>query len=200
LGVPIETGFMAGSYHARLISPGYDAGMRVLLVISLFVVACGATADTAVDQYINKDFAPTHAKIIAARQAYADVNATDVDERGKLEYLRFRIAQVAAPFLAQALEESKKLAPPAAAKTFHDYTISVLTDEAPALAKMAAALSPVDAGAFKAAHARMMEIQARVFTWEEFRTRMLTGAHVELGTLPRVAIPEARATVPAAGP
>jgi hypothetical protein len=181
--------------------------MRVLLLAAWFVVACGASTDTAVDTYINKDFAPTHAKIIAARQAYADVNANDIDEPGKLGYLRFRVAQVAAPFLAQALEESKKVTPPPGAKTFHDFTISVLTDEAPVLAQMAAALSPVDATAFKAAHARMMEIQTYVFKWEEFRTRMLTSAHVALGKLPRVAIPEPEkrtggpdAMVPAAGP
>jgi hypothetical protein len=174
--------------------------MRALVLATWFVVACGAPANTAVDQYINKDFAPTHAKILAARHAYSDVNATDVDEPGKLGYLTFRIAQIAAPFLAQALEESKKVTPPAAAKTFHDYTISVLTEEAPALAEMAAALSPVDAAAFKAAHARMMTVQERVLTWEEFRTRLLTEAHVQLGPLPRVSIPEPnpRAAAPVA--
>jgi hypothetical protein len=166
------------------------SGMRILVLAVCFVVACGASPDRAVDQYINKDFAPTHAKILAARHAYADVNATDIDEPGKLAYLQFRISQIAAPFLAQALEESKTIAPPPAAKTFHDYTISVLAEEAPVLAQMAAALSPVDAAAFKAAHAQMMDVQSRVFTWEEFRTRMLTQAHVQLGPLPKVSIPE----------
>jgi hypothetical protein len=164
--------------------------MRTLVLAVCFVVACGGSPDKAVDQYINKDFAPTHAKILAARQAYGAINAADIDEPGKLAYLQFRLAQIAAPFLAQALEESTKITPPAAAKTFHDYTISVLTDEAPVLAKMAAALSPVDAAAFKAAHAQMMDVQGRVFTWEEFRTRMLAEAHVRLGPLPKVSIPE----------
>ena len=166
-------------------------GMRFVAIVLCALVACGGkAADSAVDQYINKDFAVTHAKIIAGRKAYADVNASDVDEPGKLAFLQFRIVEIAAPFLAQALDESKKITPPPAAQTFHDYTISVLTDEAPVLSQMAAALSPVDVAAFKAAHARMMEVQDRVNTWEEFRTRMLTQAHVRLGPLPKLSIPE----------
>jgi hypothetical protein len=165
--------------------------MRLVAIALCALVACGGkAADSAVDQYINKDFAPTHAKILAGRKAYGDVNAADVDEPGKLAFLRFRIAEVAAPFLAQALDESRTITPPPAAKAFHEYTIAVLTDEAPALAAMATALSPVDAAAFKAAHARMMEVQGRVITWEEFRTRLLSEAHVELGPLPKVSIPE----------
>lgn len=166
-------------------------GMRFVAFALCALVACGGkAADVAVDQYINKDFAPAHAKIIAGRKAYADVNASDVDEPGKLAFLQFRIAEIAAPFLTQALDESKKVTPPPAATPFHEYTIAVLTDEAPALAQMAAALSPVDVAAFKAAHARMMDVQQRVVTWEEFRRRMLTEAHVQLGPLPKLSIPE----------
>jgi hypothetical protein len=165
--------------------------MRALLLAVCCVVACGKPADTAVDQYINKDFALAHAKILAARKAYAQVSAADIDEPGKVAYLQFRLAVVAAPFLAQALDEAKKLTPPPAAKPFHDYTIEILTAEAPVIAQMAAALSPVDAAAFKAAHARMMDVQERVLRWEDFRTRMLADAHVSLAPLPKVTIPEA---------
>jgi len=171
-----------------------------LCAIGLFAtLACGSkSADPAVDQFINKDFAPTHAKILAARKAYGDVSASDIDEPGKLAFLKFRIAEVAAPFLAQALDESRKLTPPTAAKDFHAATISVLAEESLALGSMATALANGDAAAFKAGHQRMMDVTERVIRWEDHRDQLLKGAHVKLGPLPNVTIPEAPARQPAA--
>jgi len=112
--------------------------------------------------------------------------------------LKFRIAEVAAPFLVQALDESKKLTPPPGAKDFHAATISVLEQEAPALLAMREALDPVDAAAFKAAHARIMDVTERVLRWEDHRDQLLAGAHVKLGPLPKVSLPEPTQPTPKA--
>lgn len=163
----------------------------LLLVISLCVIGCGGQkADTAVDDYINKDFAQAHAKLVAARDAYYRIAAADIDQPGKLEYLRFQLRGVAESFLAEALDEAKRLTPPAGAKDFHEHTLSTLRVEHAAIAELADALDPPNPGRFKAAHGKMMDAQTSVFTWEEVRQRMLSRAGVKLAPLPKPRLPE----------
>src|SRR5690348_328387 len=131
--------------------------MKAMLIAALCVIACGGKkVDKAVDDYLNRDLATVRAKIVAARDAYGKIAADDIDQPGKRRYLEFNLGDVAAPFLAQALAEAKAVTPPPPAVPFHDYTISVLSDEAPLIAEMAAAVAASDAEKFKAAHARMM--------------------------------------------
>lgn len=166
--------------------------MRALVVVGcLWVIACsGQKSDKAVDDYVNKDFAEAHAKIVAAREAYYRIAAADIDQPGKLEHLRFHLRDVAEPFLAQALDEAKRLTPPAGAKDFHAHTLSTLRVEHTAIAELADALDPPNPERFKAAHEKMMDAQTQVFQWEEVRQRMLSRAGVKLAPLPKARLPE----------
>lgn len=166
------------------------------LVLGCVIGCSGQKTDKAVDDYINKDFAPAHAKIVAAREAYYRIAAADIDRPGKLEQLRFNLRDVAAPFLAQALEETKLLTPPAGAKDFHDDTLSTLRAEHAAISELAAALDPPNPDAFKAAHAKMMDAQTYVFRWEEGRQRTLLRAGVKLAPLPKPRLPESAKVSP----
>jgi hypothetical protein len=165
--------------------------MRLFIALCV-LVACGKKVekDAAVDQYINHDFQTAHAKILAAREAYAQIRADDIDQAGKREYLTFQLRDVATLFLTQALTEAKALKPPPAAAAFHDYTVSVLGDETAIIGDMATAAAAPDVERFKAAHARMMDLQDRVFQWEELRSRMLFAGGVKLAPLPKLRIPE----------
>lgn len=168
--------------------------MRAMLIAAFCIIACGGKkVDKAVDEYLNRDLATVRAKIVAAREAYGKVAAADIDQPGKRPYLAFNLGDVAAPFLAQALAEAKAIKPPPPAVPFHDYTISVLSEEAPLIAEMAAAVSVADAETFKAAHARMMDLQERVIRWEDYRTKLVFSSGARLGPLPRLQLPEPKA-------
>ncbi len=166
--------------------------MRALLIAACLLIACGGKkqVDKAVDDYLNRDLATVRAKIVAAREAYGQIKADDIDQPGRRAYLAFNLGEVAAPFLAQAFAETKAITPPPPAVPFHDYTISVLGDEAPLIAEMAAAISPPDPDKFKAAHARMMDLQERVIRWEDYRTKLVFSSGARLGPLPKLQLPE----------
>lgn len=170
--------------------------MLVMVALACVIGCSGPKTDKAVDDYINKDFAPAHAKIVAAREAYYRIAAADIDQPGKLEHLRFNLRDVAAPFLAEALDATKLLTPPAGAKDFHDHTLSTLRAEHAVISELAAALDPPNPDAFKAAHARMMDAQTYVFKWEEVRQRTLSSAGVKLAPLPKPRLPESAKVSP----
>src|SRR6478735_3835505 len=91
-------------------------GLAVCLVVAL--AACGgkknAADSKAIDSYVNQDLAPLLAKVIAARSAYGDVRAEDIDTQP--DKMRWLFRDVAAPFLKQAVTGLASITPPAGAK------------------------------------------------------------------------------------
>lgn len=176
----------------------YDAAMIRVLVIALALLACGkqgnGQADKEIDQYINHDYGPHLSRVFAARAAYADIKADDILE--KPATVRYRIHDVALPFLNQSLDGLSKITPPAAAKQYHESEIEVLTRERDAIAEMDKALDNPEM--FKVAHARMMDVQEGVMSSERSLDKLLADHHLVLANLPKVEIPKQQDPAPPA--
>src|SRR5712672_2137038 len=99
----------------------------LVLGVAIAAFACGGKKNAgdskAIDRYVNVELAPHLAKVVAARSAYDDVKATDIDEQpDKMKWL-FR--DVAAPFLSQALADASSITPPPAAKQVHEAALGL---------------------------------------------------------------------------
>lgn len=173
----------------------------LVLCLAIGALACGgkknAADSKAIDKYVNVDLAPHLAKVVAARSAYGDVKATDIDEApDKMKWL-FR--DVAAPFLAQAIAGASAITPPPAAKDVHEAALSLWKKERDIVNAMAAATDPIDAEKFKAAHAQIMDLQESVNSFDRKLQALLdANGGLKLAPLPDVKIPEPKLDDPPA--
>ena len=173
----------------------------LVLCLAVAVLACGSkknAADSkAIDNYVNVDLAPHLAKVVAARSAYGDVKATDIDEQpDKMKWL-FR--DVAAPFLSQAVAGASAITPPPAAKELHEAALSLWKKERDIINAMAAATDPIDAEKFKAAHAQIMDLQESVNSFDRRLQALLdNNGGLKLKPLPDVKIPDPKLDEPPA--
>lgn len=161
-----------------------------VLIIALVCVACGSKGndkeDKEIDQYINHDYGPHLSRVYAARAAYADIKAEDVVEKPGM--VRYRIHDVALPFLNQSIEGLSKITPPASAKQFHENELAVLKRERDAISDMDKTLDNPDL--FKTAHGVMMEAQEGVMSSERALDKLLADHHLKLADLPKAEIPK----------
>jgi hypothetical protein len=163
----------------------------VALVLCICVAACGKQKDTAVEQFMNKDFAPAHARILDARSAYKDIGLNDIDQPGKRAFLLFRVEKVALPLLEMAHDELQTLNPPSAAKAFVATTLELVNAERDALRRMHDALSgTAPAETFKSARHSLASLAPRVSQWTRARDQVVSKARVKLAPLARAPIPE----------
>ena len=174
--------------------------MRSIAVLCLFLVACGkkSAPDADVDRYVNQELAPHLAKILAARAGYDDISAANIESSANLPNLTHRLTDAAHPFLTQALDALKKLAPPEKAKLLHEDLVLIVQEEQAAIGQMSKALDPIDVDAFKAGHAKMMDVQERILSWDRKLGRTLAENSVKLKPLPDVVVPKPRAVAPSA--
>jgi hypothetical protein len=176
--------------------------MRSIAVFCLLLVACGkkSAPDADVDRYVNQELAPHLAKILAARAGYDDISAAYIESPGNVPNLTHRLTDAAYPFLTQALDALKKLAPPEKAKLLHDDLVLIVQAEQAAIGEMSKALDPVDVEAFKAGHAKMMDVQEGIMLWDRKLGRTLAENGVKLKPLPDVEVPKPRAAAEPARP
>jgi hypothetical protein len=170
----------------------YDARMRSrLLMLCVWVVACGKQKDAAVEQFMNKDFAPAHALITEARAAYNDIGVQDIDQPGKRAFLEFRIEKVALPMFDKAYDELQALQPPAAAKAFVATTVELVAAEREQLRRVDAALTgAAPADTFKTARRALAALGPEIAIWIRERDQLLSAAKATLAPLPRAPIPD----------
>jgi hypothetical protein len=167
--------------------------MKLLaLMMGLYVAACSAkTTDSLVEKYVNVELALSHARIEAARAAYKELSAGDIDQPGKRAFLWFRIRGVALPFLERAHDDLAIVSPPPAAPDYHALTLATVKGELLALRAMSAALEGrTNPEAYKDAYHRLFDLQRELKQWERARERLLSRASVTLAPLPKVALPE----------